>query len=147
MKLLNVVIISDADSVMKLIPEQRMEIISKNRVNQFANNFSFVDKSGKENNMYSMNAPLLLLIFNNPDCSLCHQTEGSIAKNEELQDLIERGKLTVLAITPDADYDDWLSHNYPSNWLVGYDKEKAIYNQRLYEMQDVLSKSLLTNRY
>ena len=134
-KLLDTVIASAADSVMKLIPKQRMEIINKNRVNQYANNFSFVDKAGKENNMYSINASLLLLIFNNPDCSLCHQTEESIAKNEELQDLIGKGTLMVLAITPDADYIDWLSHVYPSNWMVGYDKEKAVYSQRLYDIQ------------
>lgn len=63
------------------------------------------------------------------------QTEERIAKNEELQGLIEKGKLTILAVSPDADYNDWLNYDYPSNWMVGYDKEKAIYNQRLYDIQ------------
>ena len=134
-ELMDAVIASDADSVMKLIPRQRMEIISKNRIGSQANDFTFFDKLGIGRNLYDVQAPLLLLIFNNPDCSLCHQTEGLIVENKELQAMINSGRLKVLAITPDAEIDVWLSHAYPSNWLVGYDKEKAIYNRRLYDIQ------------
>lgn len=135
MKFLDAVIISDADSVMKLIPLQRKDIISKNQVDCLANNFSFVDKTGNERDLYGLDAPMLLLIFNNPDCTLCHQTEEIISNTDILQELIKEGKLKILAITPDADYNDWMEHSYPSNWIVGYDKEKVIYNQRLYDIQ------------
>ena len=133
--LMNAVLDSDADSVMKLIPRQRVEIMCKNQVGKQANNFSFIDKTGKCGDLNSIDSPLLLLIFNNPDCSLCHHTEENIDKNEGLQALLNGGEMSVLAITPDADYNDWLSHTYPSNWKVGFDKEKTIYNQRLYDIQ------------
>lgn len=133
--LMNAVIISDADSVMKLIPQQRMELISKNQVGNQANDFSYIDKEGRTNSLYKIPAPLLLLVFNNPDCSLCHQTEKNIAQNELLQSLLNGGRLRLLAITPDADYKEWMEHAYPSNWLVGYDRDKIIYNQRLYDIQ------------
>lgn len=133
--LMNAVIISDADSVMKMIPRQRMKIISKNQVGNQANDFSFIDKEGRTNSLYKIEVPLLLLVFNNPDCSLCHQTEKNIAQNELLQSLLNSGKLRLLAITPDADYEDWMEHKYPSNWIVGYDGEKVIYSQRLYDIQ------------
>lgn len=133
--LMNAVIISDADSVMKLIPLQRMELISKNQVGNQANDFSYIDKEGRTNSLYKIPAPLLLLVFNNPDCSLCHQTEKNIAQNELLQSLLNGGRLRLLAITPDADYKEWMEHAYPSNWLVGYDRDKIIYSQRLYDIQ------------
>jgi len=133
--LLNAVISSDADSVMKLIPRQRIEMMNKNQVGKQSNDFSFVDKEGFTNSLYKIEAPLLLLVFNNPDCSLCHQTEKSIVQNELLQSLLNRGILKLLAITPDADYEEWMNHPYPSNWLVGYDKEKVIYEQRIYDIQ------------
>ena len=133
--LMKAVINSDADSVMKLIPQQRIEIISKNQVGKQAYDFSFINKEGYTNNLYKIEAPLLVLIFNNPDCSLCHQTENSITQNELLQSLLNSGRLKILAITPDADYKEWMEHTYPSNWLIGYDRDKAIYSQRLYDIQ------------
>ena len=132
---LNAVINSDVDSVMKLIPQQRIEMMNKNQVGKQANNFSFVNKEGYTNSLYKIEAPQLLLVFNNPDCSFCHQAEENITQNELLQTLLNSGRLKLLAITPDADYEEWMNHTYPSNWLVGYDKEKCIYNQRLYDIQ------------
>lgn len=133
--LMNAVIISDADSVMKLIPRKRIEMMNKNQVGKQAIDFSFVNKEGYTKNLHKIDAPLLLLVFNNPDCSLCHQTEKSIVQNELLQSLMNSGRLKLLAVTPDADYEEWMNHAYPSNWLVGYDKEKVIYEQRLYDIQ------------
>ena len=133
--LMKAVINSDVDSVMKLIPRQRMEIISKNQVGYQTNDFTFVNKEGHINSLYKIEAPLLLLIFNNPDCSLCHQVENNIAQNKLLQLLLNSGRLKLLAITPDAEYEEWMKHTYPFNWMVGYDQEKAIYSQRLYDIQ------------
>ena len=137
MKFLDAVITSDADSVMKLVPQQRKDIISKNQVGSKANNFSFIDKAGNESTLYATDASLLLLIFNNPDCSLCHRAEESIAKDEALQAMMNEGKLKILAITPDAEFNDWMEHIYPSNWQVGYDNGKAIFDQRLYDIQQL----------
>lgn len=133
--LMKAVINSDADSVMKLIPRQRMEVISKNQVGKLAHDFSFVNKDGQTSSLYKIEAPLLLLVFNNPDCSLCHQTENSIAQNKLLQSLLNSGRLRLLAITPDSEYEEWMEHIYPSNWTVGYDWDKNIYSQRLYDIQ------------
>jgi hypothetical protein len=49
--------------------------------------------------------------------------------------MLNSGRLKLLAITPDAEYEDWMGHIYPSNWLVGYDRDKIIYSQRLYDIQ------------
>ena len=49
--------------------------------------------------------------------------------------MLNSGKLKLLAVTPDADYEEWMEHAYPSNWLVGYDRDKIIYSQRLYDIQ------------
>lgn len=135
MKFMDAVLASEADSVMKLIPQQRKEIMSKNRVGCAANNFSFIDKTGEERNLYSIDATMLLLEFNNPDCSLCHQAEEYISESAMLQAMLNSGRLVVLSVTPDADYEYWMGHNYPANWLVGYDKEKVIYSQQLYDIQ------------
>ena len=70
-----------------------------------------------------------------PFCGTESDEVRRIAQDEALQTLLSEGKLKILAITPDADYDEWMNHAYPSNWQVGYDKEKNIYDQRLYDIQ------------
>lgn len=134
-KLLNAVMVSNVDSVMKMLPAQRLEMMHKNQIGNKATNFTFVDKSEAENELYQIEAPLLLLIFNNPDCSLCNKSEELIENDMQLQALVTNGQLTILAITPNAEYDEWIEHTYPSNWIVGFDKDKNIYNKRLYDIQ------------
>lgn len=135
LKLMFAVVTSEADSVMKLIPQQRIEMMSKNQIGKRATNFSFIEKTGRIGDLYSISSPLLLLVFNNPDCSLCHKTEGQLEKNKDIQALMDSGNLQVIAITPDANYGEWMEHNYPQNWIVGYDMEKIIYKQQLYDIQ------------
>lgn len=135
LRLMTEVVTSDADSVMKLIPMERVKMMNQNRVGKPANDFEFADKSGKVHRLYEVSAPLLLLVFNNPDCSLCHQTEETMSGNTYLQKMLKSGQLKVLAITPDADIKMWKRHKYPSSWLTGIDKEGAIYRNRLYDIQ------------
>lgn len=135
LQLMTEVVSSDADSVMKLIPKERLKMMNLNRVGKPANDFEFADKSGKVYRLYEVSAPLLLLVFNNPDCSLCHQTEEAMSGNTYIQNMLKSGQLKVLAITPDADIKMWKKHKYPSSWLTGIDKVGTIYRNRLYDIQ------------
>ena len=135
LKLMNAVIASDADSIMKLIPAERITILQKNIIGQMANDFSFVDKKGLQYRLFDIETPLLLLIFNNPDCSLCHQAEELITSDDMISELLRIDSLKIVTITPEAEYNEWMQHKYPDNWIVGYDKEKNIYSLRLYDIQ------------
>lgn len=135
LRLMTKVVASEADSVMKLIPKERVKMMGKNQIGKPANDFCYVDKRGKQHKLYEVEAPLLLLVFNNPDCSLCHHAEEAMTGNTLLQDMQKRGLLSILAIAPDADFEEWKKHKYPSSWLTGIDKEGAIYSTRLYDIQ------------
>lgn len=135
MKLMVEVVSSHTDSLTKLILAERLKVMSQNQVGKPANDFSYVDKKGKRHRLYDVEASLLMLVFNNPDCSLCHQAEEAMGGNALLQDMLVAGRLKVLAIAPDADIMDWKKHSYPRKWLVGFDKEGIIYRKRLYDIQ------------
>lgn len=141
--MMNAVIISDADSAMKLIPKQRVEIMKKNQVGKQAHDFSVMDMKGNYLHLYSINSPFLLLVFNHPECSLCHKTEENIESNSFIQRLLMESKLKVLAITIDAERGEWERHAYPKNWIVGLDVSKEIYSKRLYDIQRLPSLYLL----
>ena len=141
--MMNAVIISDADPAMKLIPKQRVEIMKKNQVGKQAHDFSVMDMKGNYLHLYSINSPFLLLVFNHPECSLCHKTEENIESNSFIQRLLIESKLKVLAITIDAERGEWERHAYPKNWIVGLDVSKEIYSKRLYDIQRLPSLYLL----
>lgn len=135
LRLMTEVVASETDSVMKLIPEERVKMMRKNQIGKPANDFFYIDRKGKRHDLYEVDAPLLLLVFNNPDCSLCHHTEEAIIGNTLIQDMQKRGQLKVFAIAPDADFKEWKKHKYPPSWLTGIDRERAIYRNRLYDIQ------------
>ena len=136
-ELMLAVVESDADPFYKIIPTEQLKLVQKNKVGFPATDFQFEDKSGKKHRLYDIKTPILLLIFNNPDCSLCHQAEMQIENDSLLQDLEMRGLLKIVGITPDAEYGDWLNHKYPSEWIIGIDKKNIIYKNRLYDIQQL----------
>ncbi|MCR5679320.1 MAG: DUF5106 domain-containing protein [Prevotella sp.] len=135
LRLMTEVVTSDADSVMKLIPMERVKMMSKNQIGKPTNDFCYVDKEDNQHKLYDVDAPLLLLVFNNPDCSLCCHAEKAMIGNTLIQNLQKKGLLSVLAVAPDADFKEWKKHKYPSSWLTGIDKGGVIYRNRLYDIQ------------
>lgn len=125
---------------------RQSELLTKNRLGEKAEDFSFIDKDGQTMQLYDIVAPYLMIIFNNPDCSHCKKTEELISRNDTIQLLINSDKLTVLAICPDIEYDCWVKHQYPSNWISGFDSNGTIIKEMLYEIQQYPSLYLLDGR-
>lgn len=72
-----------------------------------------------------------------------HRTEELILQNDTLQQMLEAGKMKVLAICHDADYAEWMAHPCPANWLCGYDLKGQINDEMLYEIRQYPSIYLL----
>ena len=135
LKALDVIIASAENDAYRNRLQSMTTLVQRNRVGCPAENFSFICRDGHEVQLYDIEAPLLLLIFNSPDCSLCHNIECQISENDTIQQLINNQQLKVLAISPMADYESWMSHEYPDNWICGFDKDMVIIKQQLYEIQ------------
>ena len=135
LKVLDVIIASAENDAYRNELQSMATLVQRNRVGCVAENFSFVYKDGNTAQLYDIESPLLLLIFNSPDCSLCHNLEYLISENDTLQRLINNQQMKVLSISPLADYESWMSHEYPDNWFCGFDKDMVVIKQRLYEIQ------------
>lgn len=119
------------------------EMTLRNQIGSIAEDFSFVLKNGTIKRLFEIESPLLLLIFNSPNCSLCHRLENSVSGNALFQQLISDNKLKIVSISPVADFDEWINHSYPANWICGFDKTSAILKERLYEIRQFPSMYLL----
>lgn len=119
------------------------EMAQRNPIGGIAEDFSFVLKDNTEKRLFEVKAPLLLLVFNNPDCSLCHKLEDKISRNPLIEQMVADGRMTIVAISPNANHEDWIKHAYPKNWICGFDKDMTITTDRLYEIRQFPSLYLL----
>lgn len=119
------------------------ETLGKNRIGQLAEDFTFIDKQGRVGRLYDIETPLLMLIFHKPNCSRCQKTEELISRNDTLQRLLETEKMKILGICIDSEYEEWMEHTYPENWLCGFDEKGLIEEDMLYEIRQYPSIYLL----
>lgn len=112
-----------------------------NRKGAIASDFAFVGRDGRAERVLSAcvsDADFTLLIFYDPDCSLCDEAERHIAGNAMLADLIAAKRLSVVAVCPYGEMDDvWMTHaeRLPADWIVGFSEELASDEYELYELR------------
>lgn len=66
-----------------------------------------------------------VIYINDPDCDDCHLARIRLAANIRMRELIESGRLAVVALTPGDPSDEWREGvaTYPEEWLVGADPD------------------------
>ena len=125
--------------------EYDLSIALQNRVGRAANNFLYTLPSGRTKRMYDIEAEYLLVFISNPGCPMCREVREQLLLSPMLNELSERGDMKVLVLYPDEDLAAWRDHlkDYPSAWINGYDKGKAITQQRTYDLRAIPALYLL----
>lgn len=96
----------------------------KNRPGTMATDFTYLTPSGELQTLYTVPATYrLLLLFYDPDCLHCREIITALSTASCLQQQIESGQLTVLAICVGEDRDLWNRSlkDLPTQWLTGFD--------------------------
>lgn len=129
----------------RMAPEHDLRLARQNRIGQPANDFRYTTADGTTHRMYDLSAEYLLLFINNPGCGMCKQVREAICESPMLNELVERGKLRVLAIFPDEDLTEWLDYRsrIPAQWINAYDKGCAIRDGELYDLKAIPALYLL----
>lgn len=117
----------------------KLRNVSKNQEGSVATDFTFVDRQGREHRLSDYKSQPVVLYFYDPDCENCHRITAELKKSEALK------TMTVLAIYPDEDTDNWRRkpQPFPQNWLDGYSPEGEITAKTLYYIQATPSIYLL----
>lgn len=80
----------------------------KNRPGTMATDFTYLTPNGELQTLYTVSATYrLLLLFYDPDCLYCREIITALSTASCLQQQIESGQLTVLAICVGEDRDLW----------------------------------------
>ena len=133
----------------KMQYEYQHNICSMNRVGTVAADFAF--RQQLANGGFSdrrlhkdVKDEYTLLFFNNPDCASCARILDAI-KGSLLADLVQEGKLAVLAMYIDGNLDAWKNNRskYPVEWIYAYDHNLVLRDNNIYGLRAIPSLYLL----
>ena len=133
------------DEYERIGPAYDLAMASQNRLGQRANDFRYTTADGATRRMYDIRAEYLLLFINNPGCNMCKTVREAISASPMLNELIERGKLKVLALFPDEDLTEWQEYRpqIPARWINAYDKGCVVRDRELYDLKAIPALYLL----
>ncbi len=133
------------DEYERIAPTYDLKMASLNRIGQRANDFRYTLASGKTGQLHDLKAEYVLLFINNPGCPGCREIREAIIASPMLTEMIERGRLQVLALYPDEDLTEWRNHRseIPSTWIDAYDAGCKIRNNDLYNLSAIPALYLL----
>lgn len=137
--LTEIVLAADIEEWAKLRMRSTEDILRRNRIGYPAEDFVYTTIDGEKRSLYSIQSPITLVFFHNPDCSLCLRAESILSVNDTITELLRNNKMRILAMIPQNDSVLLKNHHYDENWDVGYDKDVTIFSNRLYDIQTLPS--------
>ena len=86
-----------------------------------------------------------MLFIYNPGCAMCREIREAITSSPMLSEMIERGRLKVLALYPDEDLTEWRDYrdHIPASWINAYDKGCVVRDRELYDLKAIPALYLL----
>ena len=129
----------------KISPEMVLRMIGQNRLGTKANDFTYALANGRRGTLYGIQAPYVLIFFNNPGCEMCRGIREEMGRSQVFRNMIDSGRLKVLAVYPDEDLEAWRGYapNMPSDWINAYDPTHALFDQGIYNLAAIPSLYLL----
>ena len=103
---------------------EQMRILQECNVGMPAPALEFTDSAGVRASLVAAadTAAYTIIFFNDPDFIACIIARGRLSANHMANNLLDKGLLKIIAITPDDPSEDWNAQaaRYPSNWIVGF---------------------------
>lgn len=137
--------LSDAE---KMQYEYQLGLALKNRVGTKAADFAFSYSTPTgilKSSLYSVSADYTLIFFNNPDCPACSKMIEALKDSRLVMEMINRGKLKIIAIYIDKEMDLWKKNRakYPEEWIYAYDHNYVLRDNSIYGIRAIPSFYLL----
>jgi hypothetical protein len=109
----------------------------KNRVNQVAADFSFVQRNGSRMSLQDVKADYILLYLNDPECSACQQTKEALMKSRVLARWKDSGRMKILSVCTEGKTEGWKNIPAPQGWIDGCDDQTRLLQEDLYDLRNL----------
>lgn len=111
------------DEYERIAPAYDLQMAMQNRIGHAANDIKYTLASGRTGTLYNISTEYTLLFVSNPGCPMCKEITEAILQSPMLNEMQERGRLTILALYPDEDLTQWRAYgkHIPAGWINAYD--------------------------
>ena len=124
----------------------KLELVKRNNVGDKATDFTYYQPDGMRRTLATtpVKNDRLLLMFYDPECESCHEVLLQMAADTALEEAVQTGKLSVLAVYTEGNEEAWRKAlpDMPGGWTVGTDRE-AVKTGALYDLKAMPSLYLL----
>jgi len=129
----------------KIRPAYLLELANKNRVGEKASDFTYMLQNGRMSTLYNTKSDYILLFFYNPGCRSCKEIIEQLNSSLTINYLTDQKKLTILAVYPDEDLQEWKNYlsEIPQTWINSYDKGTHIQDEEIYDLKAIPTLYLL----
>lgn len=99
----------------------QVQIMENTQVGQPVGNLDYVTLDGQKGSLNDIHTQMIVLFFNENDCSDCSMSRIHLSADINATALIKAGILTVLCITPGEPTPEWKAEaaGYPKEWIIG----------------------------
>ena len=128
----------DLEETRKLRYEYELNLIDRNHPGDPAIDFNILLENGDTTTLYDIDAEILVIYFQNPDCPTCIELRQKMKNMEVLYNAVTSGKLKVLTIYFEKNEELWrnyLKSGAYKNWMHGWNYDLRISEERLYDVR------------
>lgn len=99
---------------------QQAEVLRNSMIGSSAPSLPYTTREGVAGNLQNDSAEVVILFFNDPDCSSCNMARIRLDADISMNELIQEGTAKVVAITLAEPDEEWRNavEGYPANWVV-----------------------------
>lgn len=101
--------------------EQQAQVLRNSLVGKPAPSLPYTRRDGSQGNLMNDSAEVVIVFFNDPDCSDCNMARIRLDADISMTELIAEGKVKVVAISVAEPDDEWrkAAESFPATWEVG----------------------------
>lgn len=99
---------------------QQAEVLRNSMVGSPAPSLPYTTREGVAGNLKNDSAEVVIVFFNDPDCTDCNLARIRLDADISMTELISDGMVKVVAVTPSEPDEEWRKavEGYPANWTV-----------------------------
>ena len=128
---------SSLNDTEKLRPKYLLACVSKNRIGNLANDFTYTLMNGETGTLHAIKADYTLLYFNDPECEDCRRLIKQLTLSPVINQLIQSDKLKIITVYINDDTEAWEKHasDVVSTWIYAHDSEQIINREETYHIK------------
>lgn len=96
-------------------------VLKNSMIGKIAGDLPYTALSGEQRHLAADSAEILVVFFNDPDCSDCNMARLRLDADISTNELVDEGRLKIVSISLTEPNEEWRKamEGYPTTWILG----------------------------